>query len=98
MDPGVRIRHGRHHPLDAARNDERNTRWRTFVEMAAGLQRDVESRAPSAPSRLPQGHHLSMGAASVLVMPRADDLALVHDDRAHWRIRAGVACTTPGKR
>ncbi len=66
--------------------------------MTAGLQCDVESRAPSAPSRLPQGHHLSMGAAGAPVIPRAEDFALVHDDCAHRWIRAGLTCTAPGQR
>ena len=39
-----------------------------------------------------------MGTASALVIPRADDLALVHDDHAHRGIRAGLAGATPGKR
>src|SRR2546428_1921313 len=66
--------------------------------MATRLQRDVQRRAAGLTVRLPQGHHLGMVAAGAPMVPRADDLALVHDDRAYRRIRAGLARATPGQR
>src|SRR2546422_7768559 len=39
-----------------------------------------------------------MGPSGLPVIPRADDRALAHDDRARRRIRAGLARSPPGQR
>src|SRR5256712_11223453 len=97
-DLGIRITHGHHHPLDAARNDEGDAWWGAFLEMAARLQRDIQRRAAGPRARLSQGYHLGMGPSGLPVIPRADDRALAHDDRAPRRSRAGLAGATPGQR
>src|SRR5439155_6782557 len=97
-DFGVRVTGGRHHPLDAALYDGRYARRRALVKMATGFQRDVEGRATGPRPGLAQGEHLGMGPAGPPVIARTNNPPLLHDDCAHRRIRAGLACAAPGQR
>ena len=64
--------------------------WAGPPDVAAGLERAVERRAPCEVPGLVQRSHLGVRPAGLLVIPLPDDRAVfAHDDRAHHRIGTG---------
>ena len=86
--PGIRIRHGHHHPCHSRRQDRIATGGRAAL-MTAGLQGHHQGAPPRPTGGLGQGHHLSMGFASAAVIALSHQLAvLVQHQGPHHRIGA----------
>ena len=65
--------------------------------MAAGLQRYVDGGPGGVPLAVGQGGSLSVEVAAFGVVPLADHLAILYDDRPHHGVGAGPARALAGQ-
>jgi hypothetical protein len=69
------------------RREDRFRAGRRAAVVVAGLERDVECAALRFVARRLERRDLGVVAAGGLMMTRGDELAVLHDDGAHVRIR-----------
>jgi len=95
---GVRIARGGYDSPDSIRNNKRDTRRRAFIEMATGLQRDIEGSAVGSWASPAQGRNLRMRTAGTLMITVSHDTAVADDHGPDRRIRAGRPYPARGQR
>ncbi len=74
----------------AGLNNCRHARWGSFEEVATGFERDVENRSVGAWSRLLECKNFCVGLPWTVVIPAADDAAVLDHEGADHGIRAGL--------
>src|SRR5579883_1580848 len=96
-DQRVGIEHAGDHAANAGGDDGVGTRGRTPL-VGAGLEIDIQGRAPGARAGLLEGEYLGVLKAVVNVRAGADDLAVLgYDHCAHVGVGRGQPDASPGE-